>query len=96
MPTRLEQEFASARVREESLLGDRPAGTCAWCSLKLIKSLSFKCAACLTIGGKKIRYCGQDCQAKHWQAVHKYTCCRTILRNRTKTIESGDSAAVVD
>jgi len=93
MPTEPEREFAVARARAEYTLGHRHICICFWCTLKLPRRLSFKCEACLDIGGKKIRYCGEECQRKHWQAVHKYTCCQTIQRNSSSAVVSESEAA---
>ncbi|KAL6603727.1 hypothetical protein ACP70R_044088 [Stipagrostis hirtigluma subsp. patula] len=59
------------------------AGPCAACG----GATSKKCSGC-----KRVRYCSQECQKKHWQTDHKFKCKQIKLLDPADKLSCGGEA----
>ncbi|KAJ1260174.1 hypothetical protein BS78_10G212400 [Paspalum vaginatum] len=71
--------------REQGPAGGEASGPCAACGLV---PTSKRCSGC-----KRVRYCSEGCQTKHWQSDHKFKCKQMKLLFPADKLSCGGEAS---
>uniref|UniRef100_J3MGF1 USP domain-containing protein n=3 Tax=Oryza brachyantha TaxID=4533 RepID=J3MGF1_ORYBR len=78
MPPRGEQQQLQGAGAQAASRGGEPCAACGCIATK-------KCSGC-----KRVRYCSQGCQSKHWQSGHKFKCKQMKKSSPADKLSSGD------